>query len=88
MGAIVYIFIWGMLAGWSAAGSRRSNLVTPLLLLVFLIASVFLSPIVGPLGSANSALVLLSMLATGFALDVTRLRSFYSGETRSNGPAA
>lgn len=72
-GAIVYVMIWGGLAGWSSAGSRHSALMTPLLMLVFTLASVLLSPIQGPLGLANSALVLVSMLVTGLALDFTTL---------------
>ncbi|UWU90654.1 hypothetical protein [Bradyrhizobium sp. CB1015] len=75
VGAIVYVAIWGGLAGWSAAGSRHSGLMTPLLLLVFVLASVLLSPVQGPLGMANSALVLASMLATGLVLDLANLRA-------------
>ncbi|MBI5261270.1 MAG: hypothetical protein HY852_05560 [Bradyrhizobium sp.] len=69
-GAIVYVLIWGFAAGWSAAGHMRSTLITPALLLIFVLASILLSPIQGPLGVANSALVLLSILVTGIALDV------------------
>lgn len=75
VGAIVYVAIWGGLAGWSAAGSRHSGLMTPLLLLVFALASVLLSLVQGPLGIANSALVLVSMLATGLVLDFAKLRA-------------
>lgn len=75
VGAIVYVVIWGGVAGWSAAGSRHSGLMTPLLLLVFALASVLLSPVQGPLGMANSALVLVSMGATGLVLDLARLRA-------------
>lgn len=75
VGAIVYVVIWGGVAGWSAAGSRHSRLMTPLLLLVFALASVVLSPVQGPLGMSNSALVLVSMLVTGLALD-------FSGQAR------
>ncbi|MCK1452496.1 hypothetical protein IVB36_16775 [Bradyrhizobium sp. 35] len=74
VGAIVYVAFWGGLAGWSAAGSRHSGLMTPVLLLVFVLASVLLSPIQGPLGIANSALVLVSMLLTGMMLDFANLR--------------
>jgi hypothetical protein len=75
VGSIVYVAIWGGVAGWSAAGSRHSGLMTPLLLLVFALASVLLSPVQGPLGVANSALVLVSMLATGLVLDFAKLRA-------------
>jgi hypothetical protein len=75
IGAIIYILIWGAVAGWSAAGSKRSDLATPLLLLVFVLASIVLSLVQGPLGIANSALVLGSMMVTGLTLDFTRLRS-------------
>jgi hypothetical protein len=37
--------------------------------LVFILASIFLSPVQGPLGVANSALVLFSMIVTGAAID-------------------
>ncbi|MDN3277279.1 hypothetical protein QWJ07_23650 [Frankia sp. RB7] len=73
VGAIVYVVIWGVAAGWSAAGSRHSALMTPSLLLVFVLASILLSPVQGPLGMANSALVLASMLATGLLLDLFKL---------------
>ncbi|WP_354069442.1 hypothetical protein [Bradyrhizobium sp. LB5.2] len=73
VGAIIYVAIWGGVAGWSAAGSRHSGLMTPLLLLVFVLASVLLSPVQGPLGMANSALVLASMLVTGLMLDLATL---------------
>lgn len=74
-GAIVYVLIWGFVAGWSAAGSRRSGLMTPSLLLIFVLTSILLSPIQGPLGVSNSALVLVSILVTGITLDAGSLRS-------------
>jgi hypothetical protein len=75
VGAIIYALIWGVVAGWSAAGSKHSDLMTPLLLLVFVLASILLSVVQGPLGIANSALVLVSLVVTGFTLDFARLRS-------------
>jgi hypothetical protein len=75
VGAIIYVLIWGVVAGWSAAGSKHSDLMTPLLLLVFVLASILLSVVQGPLGIANSALVLVSLIVTGFTLDFARLRS-------------
>ncbi|MDA9519263.1 hypothetical protein XI06_02595 [Bradyrhizobium sp. CCBAU 11434] len=75
VGAVIYVAIWGAVAGWSAAGSRHSSLMTPPLLLVFVLASILLSPVQGPLGMANSALVLISMLATGLMLDLAKLRA-------------
>ena len=75
VGAIIYILIWGVVAGWSAAGSKHSDLMTPVLLLVFVLASILLSVVQGPLGMANSALVLVSLVVTGFMLDFARLRS-------------
>jgi hypothetical protein len=73
VGSIVYVLIWGFAAGWSVSGARRSTLILPPLLLTFILASIFLSPIQGPLGIANSAMVLFSMIATGAAVD---FRSF------------
>ena len=73
-GAIIYILTWGFASGWSAFGARRSAFVTPSLLLVFCLASVALSPVQGPLGVANSALVLFSVIVTGLAIDITSLR--------------
>ncbi|QPF82965.1 hypothetical protein IC762_24910 [Bradyrhizobium genosp. L] len=70
VGAIIYILVWGCMAGWSAAGTKLSHLLTPRLLLVFTLASILLSPVQGPLGVANSALVLVSMLAAGLAVDI------------------
>jgi hypothetical protein len=75
VGAITYVLIWGVMAGWSAAGSKYSDLMTPLLLLVFVLASILLSVVQGPLGIANSALVLVSLVATGLTFDFARLRS-------------
>jgi hypothetical protein len=90
VGAIIYILVWGVVAGWSAAGSKHSDLMTPLLLLVFVLASILLSVVQGPLGMANSALVLVSMVVTGFVLDFARLRSGSpedAGELQLNGSA-
>jgi hypothetical protein len=75
VGAILYVAVWGGMAGWSVAGIRHSGLVTPMLLLVFVLAGILLSPVQGPLGIANSALVLVSMLVTGFCLDLPALRA-------------
>jgi hypothetical protein len=69
-GAVVYILIWGFAAGWSAFGVRHSLLATPGLLLTFIIATVLLSPVQGPLGIANSALVLVSIIIVGLAADL------------------
>ena len=69
VGAVIYILIWGFAAGWSAFGVRHSVLVTPALLLTFVIASILLSPVQGPLGIANSALVLVSIIIVGLAAD-------------------
>jgi hypothetical protein len=77
VGGIIYILIWGCAAGWSAAGTRSSAFATPQLLLVFILASIFLSPVQGPLGIANSALVLFSMLVTGIAIDLASLRTSF-----------
>jgi hypothetical protein len=84
IGAIVYILIWGFAAGWSDAGTRRTRLITPVLLLTFVLASILLSPVQGPLGVANSALVLLSMLVTGVALDVATIKSVSRYKMRTN----
>jgi len=80
IGSVIFILIWGFVAGWSVSGVRRSALVTPSLLLVFVLASIFLSPVQGPIGIANSALVLLSMIITGVVIDHTSLRD-ESGQT-------
>ena len=72
-GAVVYVLIWGFAAGWSRYGARHSSLATPSLLLTFILASILLSPIQGPLGIANSALVLLSMAVVGIAIDLAGL---------------
>lgn len=74
VGGIIYILIWGFVGGWSSAGARRSSLVTPSLLLVFTLACIFLSPVQGPLGVANSVLVLFSMIFTGATVDLMRMR--------------
>jgi hypothetical protein len=70
VGAVIYILIWGFAAGWSAFGVRHSVLATPELLLTFIIATVLLSPVQGPLGIANSALVLISIVVVGLAADL------------------
>ena len=51
-------------------GARHSGLVTPALLLTFILASILLSPVQGPLGIANSALVLISIIIVGLAIDL------------------
>lgn len=83
-GAIVYVLIWGFAAGWSAFGARHSGLATPPLLLIFILASILLSPVQGPLGVANSALVLLSLLATGAAIDLSSLRTVSRHQARES----
>jgi len=79
IGAVIYILIWGFAAGWSAFGARHSGLAMPALLLTFILASILLSPVQGPLGVANSAMVLVSMLIAGIAVDLGGL-SAGSGE--------
>jgi len=74
-GAIIYILIWGFAAGWSASGATHSRLATPSMLLTFILASIFMSLVQGPLGIANSALVLLSMIVTGLAVDFPNLKA-------------
>jgi hypothetical protein len=83
-GAIVYVLIWGFAAGWSAYGARHSGLATPPLLLIFILASILLSPVQGPLGVANSALVLLSLLATGAAIDLSSFRTVSRHQARES----
>lgn len=90
VGAIIYVLIWGVVAGWSAAGSKHSDRMMPLMLLVFVLASILFSVVQGPLGVANSALVLVSLVVTGFALDFGRLRAGSSkdaGELQVNSSA-
>jgi hypothetical protein len=78
-GAVIYILIWGFAAGATAFGTRHSGLATPRLLLTFILASILLSPVQGPLGIANSALVLVSMAIVGLAIDFEILRSRQPG---------
>jgi hypothetical protein len=68
-GAIIYILIWGFVAGWAAYGTRHSFLTTPPLLLTFILSSILLSFVSGPLGIVNSALVLASMVVVGIVAD-------------------
>jgi hypothetical protein len=68
-GGVIYILTWGFIAGLAAYGSKHSFLTTPPLLLTFILASIFLSFADGPLGIANSMLVLASMLIVGIAVD-------------------
>jgi hypothetical protein len=68
-GAVIYVLIWGFIAGWTAFGTRHSCRASLPLLLTFILASILLSPIQGPLGSANSFLTLISMAIAGIALD-------------------
>jgi hypothetical protein len=69
VGAILYILIWGGIAGLAYFGTKHSDFVTPPLLLSFSLASIFLSPLQGPLGVANSALVLVSIIVLGLSVD-------------------
>ena len=72
-GAVIYILIWGFAAGWSVFGARHTSLATPSLLQAFILASILLSPVQGPLGIANSALILVSMAIVGIAVDLASL---------------
>jgi hypothetical protein len=74
-GAVIYVLIWGFVAGWSAFGTRHSGLASPPLILTFILASILLSPVQGPLGVANSALILVSMVIAGIAVDFRILRA-------------
>jgi hypothetical protein len=74
-GAILYVLVWGFAAGWSSTGARRTALLLPALLQTFILASIMLSPVQGPLGVANSALVLVAVLIVGLAVDVASLGS-------------
>jgi hypothetical protein len=74
-GWVIYILIWGFAAGSAVFGTRHSGLATPPLLLTFILASILLSPVQGPLGIANSALVLVSMAILGLAVDLASLNS-------------
>jgi hypothetical protein len=73
-GAILYIVLWGFFGGVSFYGSRRTTLATPPLILTFVFASILLSPLQGPLGISNSALVLASMLIVGVVIDYKTLK--------------
>lgn len=72
-GAMIYILVWGFAAGWSHSGTRHSTLTLPPLLLTFILASILLSPVQGPLGIANSAMVLFSLVIAGMAIDLGAL---------------
>ncbi|WP_148203860.1 O-antigen polymerase [Nitrobacter winogradskyi] len=73
-GAMIYIMLWGLVAGLSFRGSRVSTLATPPLILTFIFSSIALSPLQAPLGIANSALVLVSILIVGLAVDFTIIK--------------
>lgn len=72
-GAMIYILIWGFAAGWSNSGTRHSTLTLPPLLLTFILTSILLSPVQGPLGITNSAMVLCSLVIVGIAIDLGAL---------------
>jgi hypothetical protein len=74
IGGALYVFFWGLIGGWAYYTCRRANLVLPPTLLSWVLSSVLLSPLQGPLGMANSALVLVSVFALGLFVDVTQLR--------------
>jgi hypothetical protein len=81
-GAVIYVLIWGFAAGWSAYGARHSALATPPLLLTFVLASILVSPIQSPLGMANSAMVLVSIVIVGMVVDLASLRASYGRQSR------
>jgi len=68
-GTVLYILIWGFAGGWSAFGAKHSGLALPPLLQTFILASIMLSSVEGPLGIANSAMVLGSIIVVGVAID-------------------
>ena len=88
-GAVIYILIWGFAAGWSTFGARHSALALPALLLTFILASILLSPVQGPLGIANSAMVLVSLVIVGMAIDLASLDAGFGRQHRElkAGPA-
>jgi hypothetical protein len=85
-GAVIYVLIWGFAAGWGAFGARHSALALPQLLLIFILASILLSPVQGPLGIANSAMVLVSMVIVGMAIDLESLRVGFRRQHREMKP--
>ena len=86
-GAVVYILIWGFAAGWSAFGARHSELALPPLLLTFILASVAMSPVQGPLGIANSAMVLGSIIVVGLTIDLAGAGAGFGRRPREVKPA-
>jgi hypothetical protein len=60
--------------------------MTPLLLQVFVLGSILLSPVQAPLGAANSALVLGSMLVVGLFMDAHNVRTSRSTKESYEGP--
>ena len=74
VGGSLYVILWGLMGGWAFTACRRTNWVTPQLLLSFVLATVLLSPLQGPLGTANSALVLGSMIVVGLLIDLSGIR--------------
>jgi len=74
IGGSLYIVVWGLMAGWAFYACRRTEWVTPPLVLSFVLATVLLSPLEGPLGTANSALVLVSLILVGLLIDWPGIR--------------
>jgi hypothetical protein len=74
VGGVLYIVIWGLLGGWTYTACRQTNWFLPPLLLSFVLATILLSPIEGPLGIANSALVFGSFVVVGLLADLTGFR--------------
>jgi molybdopterin converting factor small subunit len=72
LGGGLYLLLWGLMGGWAYHASRHTKLATAPLLLSFVLATVLLSPLQGPLGIANSALVLVSMIVLGLVIDMAR----------------
>jgi hypothetical protein len=69
-GAAIFLLAWGILGGLGWRLTRDGQSATGALLFSFVVASVFLSPMSGPLGLANSALVLGAFVVAGFAADL------------------
>ncbi|MBZ0215688.1 MAG: hypothetical protein K8F25_03965 [Fimbriimonadaceae bacterium] len=69
-GGIVYLFLFGLMAGYAWRGTQLGNAKLNPLLLSFCICTVVLSTVNGPLGISNPTLIFGSLLVVGLGFDL------------------
>jgi hypothetical protein len=70
----ICVLLWGLLSGLAYRSARESGSIESLLLLTFTYFGIFISPVQGPFGMANSFLIFASFAAVCIYLNFSRRR--------------